>query len=73
MGLLLIMDCRGDTRVAWDVADETSLARAREMVERAYAEGKGVFRLEEGGTAVRLKEFDPHAKEIVILPHLRGG
>ncbi|MBI3910407.1 MAG: hypothetical protein HY320_05670 [Armatimonadetes bacterium] len=73
MGLLLIMNSRGDTRVAWDVADAGSLDRARRMVEEAYAQGKGVFRLDEAGVATRLKEFDPEAREIVVIPRLRGG
>lgn len=73
MGLLLIMDSRGDTRVAWDAADTESLEQARRMVEDAYSEGKGVFRLDGDGAAVRLKEFAPDAEQIVVIPRLRGG
>lgn len=73
MGLLLIMNSNGDTRVAWDGADTESIERARRMVEEAYAEGKGVFRLDDEGMATRLKEFDPDAREIVVIPRLRGG
>lgn len=73
MGLLRIMDSHGDTQVAWEPTDTESLDRARRMVEDAFAEGRGVFVLDEDGTAVRARSFDPNAREMVVIPHIKGG
>jgi hypothetical protein len=73
MGIIRWMDAEGDTQVAWDEADTASMERAREMVERAFREGRGVFSMDEDGTGVRLRAFDPHAREIVVIPQIKGG
>lgn len=73
MGVIRWMCSEGDTQVAWNEADADSLERAKEMVERAFSEGRGVFRIESDGVGERLHTFDPHAREIVVIPQLRGG
>jgi hypothetical protein len=67
------MSAEGDTQVAWEETDTASMERAREMIERAFTEGRGVFSLDEEGVGVRLKRFDPQAKNIVVIPQIRGG
>lgn len=73
MGVIRWMCSEGDTQVAWDAADEASMAGAREMIERAFVEGRGVFRIDADGVGERLHGFDPTAREIVVIPQLRGG
>ena len=73
MGIIRWMSTEGDTQVAWDETDTASMERAREMIERAFREGRGVFALKEDGVGVRLHEFDPQAKEIVVIPQIKGG
>lgn len=76
MGVIRWMCAAGDTQVVWEEADTESLERAREMVERAFQEGRGVFGLGEDGEGVRLHRFDPRdpsAREIVVIPQMRGG
>jgi len=73
MGTIRWMSAEGDTQVAFDETDTASMERAREMIERAFGEGRGVFAVDEEGVGVRLREFDPRAKEIVVIPQIKGG
>ena len=73
MGIIRWMCAEGDTQVAWDEADTASMDRAREMVDRAFAEGRGVFAIDEEGVGVRLRQFDPAVREIVVIPRVQGG
>lgn len=73
MGMIRWMSAEGDTQVAWDETDTASMERAREMVERAFEEGRGVFSIDEKGEGVRLKRFEPSARQIVVIPQIKGG
>lgn len=73
MGIIRWMCADGDTQLAWDTCNPASIDRAREMIERAFREGRGVFGLDETGVGVRLREFDPNAREIVVIPQIKGG
>lgn len=73
MGMIRWMSAEGDAQVAWDETDTASVERAREMVERAFSEGRGVFRMDEDGSGSRLHSFDPAAHEIVVIPQIKGG
>lgn len=73
MGTIRWMCASGDTQVAWNEADTDSLERARAMIDRAFREGRGVFAIDAEGVGVRLRTFDPHAREIVVIPQIKGG
>ena len=73
MGIIRWMSAEGDTQVVWEETDTASMDRAREMIERAFHEGRGVFSLDDEGVGVRLKQFDPQAKNIVVIPQIKGG
>jgi hypothetical protein len=73
MGVIRWMCSEGDTQVAWSTTDEASLDSARAMIDRAFAEGRGVFRIAEDGVGERLHTFDPTAREIVVIPQIKGG
>ncbi len=73
MGIIRWMSAEGDTELTWDHADPYSIDRAREMIERAFREGRGVFNLKQDGVGERLHEFDPYAREIVVIPQIKGG
>jgi L-asparaginase II len=73
MGIIRWMCAAGDTQVAWSEADTESMERARRMIDQAFAEGRGVFAIDEDGVGVRLKAFDPRAREIVVIPQIKGG
>lgn len=73
MGMIRWMSTEGDTQVAWDETDTASMQQAEEMIERAFREGRGVFTLDEDGVGTRLKRFDPSARQIVVIPQIKGG
>lgn len=73
MGTIRWMCSEGDKQVSWSETDTASLETAREMVERAFTEGRGVFRVGDDGVGERIHQFDPTAKEIVVIPQLKGG
>ena len=73
MGMIRWMSTEGDTQVAWEETDTASMDRARDMIERAFSEGRGVFAIDEEGVGVRMGEFDPRVKEIVVIPQIKGG
>ena len=73
MGTIRWMSAEGDTQVQWNETDATSLDKAEAMIERAFKEGRGVFRVDEAGIGQRLKRFDPTAREIVVIPQIKGG
>jgi hypothetical protein len=83
--MLRVMSRRGDDRFTWpDLkrdADFLELAqeqkRAVEEAERLFAEerrkGATAFLVEGGKAAQRIDEFDPFAKEIILVPRVVGG
>jgi hypothetical protein len=73
MGMIRWMSHEGDTQVAWEETDTESMEQARRMVERAFAEGRGVFTIDTEGVGTRLRAFDPAAREIVVIPQIKGG
>lgn len=73
MGMIRWMSHEGDTQLAWDETDTKSMEQAQQMVERAFAEGRGVFTIDFEGVGTRLRQFDPRAREIVVIPQIKGG
>ena len=73
MGVIRWMSAEGDTQVVWDETDAASMESAREMIERAFQEGRGVFSMDAEGVGVRLRKFDSSAREIVVIPQIKGG
>jgi hypothetical protein len=83
--MLRVMSRRGDDRFTWpdlkrdpdflELTEEQK--RAVEEAERIFAEerrkGATAFLVESGGPAQRIEEFDPFAKEIIMVPRVVGG
>jgi len=79
------MSRRGDDRFTWpDLKHDTDLLelvedqkRAVEEAERIFADerrkGATAFLVEAGKPAQRIDEFDPFAKEIILIPRVVGG
>lgn len=67
----------GDITVSWDPTKKKEVANAKKTFEDLVAKGYRAWRVDvvEGkrDDTTMLKEFDPEAKEIVILPPLTGG
>jgi len=81
MGMLRILNRRGDDRVTWDlpkaaVGDPEALAAVREA-ERIYTEARArgamAFTVEPDHSIKRMERFDQVAEQIVMVPRVVGG
>lgn len=71
---MLIMDRTGHTKTTWNVDDEDEIETARQMFDDLTAKGYSAFRVKgESDIGKRLKEFDPKAEAMILVPHLVGG
>jgi hypothetical protein len=81
MGMLRIISKRGDDRLFWseenalvDDADEIAAIREAERIfAQERAKGSTAFRVDPGNPIERLEQFDPQAKQIVMVPRVVGG
>jgi hypothetical protein len=81
MGMLRIISKRGDDRLLWDeenalVGDAEAIAaikEAEQLFVLEQAKGSTAFRVNPGSLIERLERFDPHAKQIVMVPRVVGG
>ncbi|MFN0073938.1 MAG: hypothetical protein ACKVVP_20860 [Chloroflexota bacterium] len=81
MAKLRILSARGDTVVEWDeqrleAGDPEAMAAIQEA-ERIFddqrARGATAFRVAPERPAERIDEFDPSAREIIMVPRVAGG
>ena len=78
---LRVLNGRVTSTVHWDreglAAKDPEALAAVEEAERIYnaarARGAQAFRVAPGQVAQRLREFDPSATEIVVIPQMVGG
>ncbi len=81
MGVLRVLCSQGDAVHTWDEEKaETgdpgareALAEAEQILRDAQARGALAFRTVPGQPAERIREFDPHAEEIILVPRIAGG
>ncbi len=81
MSVLRVLSWRGDSSVEWDArlaeqGDPEAAAAIREA-ERIFREvrsrGATAFVVEDNDVARRIEQFDPSAKQIVLVPRMAGG
>lgn len=72
MGILRRMGKQGDVPTKWELNDEGSIQVARERFDDAMKNRMLAFDMDEGEGS-RIKEFDPNAREIVLIPQIAGG
>lgn len=75
MGKLTILDRTGDSEVSWNPGDAQSAKEAAiRFKEMTDDKGYLAFRADkEGNGTAPIKEFDPEAEEILMLPRMVGG
>lgn len=74
MGVIRMLNRRGDTPTAWKVKDKKSLSEAEERFAFLLKDGFTIVKdptSNSPGTIIR--EFDPNANEIIAIPQLVGG
>lgn len=76
MGIMRVIDRTGDSQVAWQIEDATSVDRAHAIFDRLLAQRQLAFARPAGApatTAERVWSFDPEAEEILWVRPVAGG
>jgi hypothetical protein len=65
----------GDTRVIWDSENEDEVAAARATFDKLTKNGKfAAFQVKtKGEKGERMRDFDPEAEKIILVPQIAGG
>lgn len=69
----LIMLRHGDVRISWNSRNEQEIAAAREVFDKRIKEGWSAFKDIFGKKGEKIKEFDPRADNITLVPPISGG
>ena len=76
MGVLRVLDCSGDTTLAWDTELADTVAEAEAAFEAMLAARRMAFGRAVGAAreeATLLRRFDPSLEEIIVVRPLQGG
>jgi hypothetical protein len=74
IGKMQIMDQTGHSEVTWDPTKPVEVQVAKESFDSLTKKGYSAFRVnEDGGRSERMREFDPKAGKIMMVPQLVGG
>jgi hypothetical protein len=65
----------GDTKVMWNKGNSDEIEAARATYDSLIAKGFSAFSMDADGAraGTRLREFDPSAERIVMVPRMAGG
>ena len=76
MGVLRVLDCSGDTAIAWDTEVADTVAQAEAAFDAMLAVRRMAFGRAAGAPpeeATLLRRFDPGLEEIIVVRPLQGG
>ncbi len=72
-GRIIKLNHQGDVTLAeWDVADQATVDAARATFVKARAEGNAIYDAS-GPQRTIVRDFDPAAETLVVIPALQGG
>jgi hypothetical protein len=67
----------GDVRLSWDPANKEEVKAAKkafdDLLKKGYCAWRVDLPVDKRDNTTRITEFDPEAKEIVVLPKMTGG
>jgi hypothetical protein len=73
MGVLRVLDRRGDTEYRWG-DDPAEIAAAKAIFDELLGAGRMAITPERNGKPAELiKSFNPEQEEVVIIPRMVGG
>lgn len=73
-GIMQCMDDTGHHTVSWNPDDADDVANAKTAFDEQIAAGFRAFRADEKGRqGAQIREFDPTAAKIVMVPRIAGG
>lgn len=73
MGQIRKLDKSGDTTTEWDPSNPQEVEAARQAFDLYRKGGYAAARMENGTAGEIIKEFDPSAAQIVMVPPMCGG
>jgi hypothetical protein len=74
IGTMSVMDRTGHSEVTWDPSKPIEVRTARQAFDSLVREGYNAFSIDEDGErGERIREFDPKAGKIMMVPQLVGG
>ncbi len=73
-GEMRIMGVDGDLKVIWDSEKEPEVKAAKKQFEELMAKGYLAFKVKKDGEqGEKMKEFNPDAEKMILVPMLKGG
>ena len=74
MNEMQVMDPTGHTSLKWSPGNEAEVEAAATVFRKMRKKGYSAFYTGFGGRkGERMDEFDPDAKQFILIPHLVGG
>ena len=74
MPSMSVMDSTGHSKIDWDPSDPESVSDAEQMFDDLTEKGYAAFRIKyEASQGEQIKDFDPDAHELIMVPPLAGG
>ena len=74
MGEMSVLGADGDTKIIWDPDNEDEVENAEEQFDRLRDKGFSAFSVEKRGKkGKQIREFDPDAGKIIMVPGAAGG
>ena len=72
---LAIMSTKGDTKVMWNPENADEVAAAKAQFDTLIGKGFSAFKVvgPKGEQGDQIREFDPKAGKIILVPALQGG
>ncbi len=68
------MGASGDTKLVWDSDHEDEVANARRTFDDLRRKGFSAFAVgAKGEKTTQVREFDPEAEKLIMVPALAGG
>lgn len=74
-GELAILDDTGDTKVMWSRDNPDEVDAARTQFNTLTRKGYTAYRAtgKDGSKGEQIREFDPNAERIILVPPVQGG
>ena len=74
MAEMAILGRPGDTKVVWDSDNEAEVKNAERTFNELVAEGFTGYAVRRSGErGERIREFDPEAESLIMVPRMQGG
>lgn len=74
MAEMRILDHTGDTKIIWDSRNEDETKAARDTFDDLRRKGYIGYSVRKNGDKKKvIREFDPEAEKLILVPAMRGG